>query len=565
MTSQLTILFGAILLSGCMATHSTSSSNATVSAPAMSGTTASATAPMTAADDQPAAAATGAGPRVESPEFWRAEGRRILARAQRPANNHTRARNVILFVGDGMGIASVTAAHILQGQQRGQRGEENLLSFERFPSTAFSKTYTVDMQTSESAGTMSAMMTGIKTRGGSISMDQIPARGTCANTQDHAAITLLEQAEDAGMATGVVSTARITHATPAATYAHVTDRDWEADARMPPERIAEGCIDIARQLVEFKHGDGVDVVLGGGRMMFMTADQGDPEEAFRKGLRRDGRDLIKDWQLRYPTGRYVWNSAQFNALDLRAGGHVLGLFEADHMEFESDRARDAGGEPSLTDMTRAAITALQTNRKGFFLMVEAGRIDHGHHAGNAYRALMDAIELSNAVQAAAEMTGDDDTLIVVTADHSHTFGIVGYPTRGNPILGLARGEDGKPMLDALGLPYTTLAYANGPGYLGASAEQPEGPKHFPHGGRDYKGVTRGRSDLTHVATDDPNYLQESAIPGPAESHAGEDVPVYARGPGSQWVHGALEQNALYWIMQAVLPDLATPAAQGNSK
>ena len=559
MTSQLTILVGALLLTGCMAAHSISPSSSTTSASATSGTTTQA-----AADDDAATPAPGAGPRVESPDFWRAEGRRILARAQRPPNSHTRARNVILFVGDGMGIASVTAAHILQGQQRGQRGEENLLSFERFPSTAFAKTYTVDMQTSESAGTMSAMMTGIKTRGGSISMDQIPVRGTCTNTQEHAVVTLLERAEDAGMATGVVSTARITHATPAATYAHVTDRDWEADVRMPPQRIAEGCTDIARQLVEFKHGDGIDVVLGGGRMMFMAADQSDPEEAFRKGLRRDGRDLIKDWLARNPKGRYVWNSAQFNALDLRSQRPVLGLFEADHMEFEADRARDTGGEPSLTDMTRAAITALQANPKGFFLMVEAGRIDHGHHAGNAFRALTDAIELSNAVQAAAELTGDNDTLIIVTADHSHTFGIVGYPTRGNPILGLARGEDGKPMLDSLGLPYTTLAYANGPGYPGASAEQPEGPKHFPHGGREYKGVTRGRSDLTQVATDDPNYLQESAIPGPAESHAGEDVPVYARGPGSQWVRGALEQNALYWIMQAVLPDLTTAPPQANA-
>ncbi len=481
---------------------------------------------------------------------------------------------MILFVGDGMGIASVTAAHILQGQQQGQRGEEGLLSFERFPGTAFSKTYSVDMQTSESAGTMSAMMTGIKTRGGSISMDQIPERGTCTGTQDHAAITLLEQAEDAGMATGVVSTARITHATPAATFAHVTDREWEADARMPPDRLAEGCMDIARQLVEFAHGDGIDVVLGGGRMMFMTAEQSDPEEAFRKGLRRDGRDLIKAWQARYPSGRYVWNSAQFNALDLRssgqAPGHLLGLFEADHMEFEADRARDTAGEPSLAEMTRAAISALQANPNGFFMMVEAGRIDHGHHAGNAFRALTDTIELSNAVKVAAELTAEDDTLIIVTADHSHTFSIVGYPVRGNPILGLARAEGGKPMLDSLGLPYTTLAYANGPGYPGASAEQPEGPKHFPHSGRDYKGVTRGRSDLTSVATDDPSYLQESAIPGPAETHAGEDVPVYARGPGSQWVHGALEQNALYWIMQAVLPGLATtppapPAPPANAQ
>ncbi len=497
--------------------------------------------------------------RPETPEFWRAEGRRRVTELQRPASTNTRARNVILFIGDGMGISTITAAHILQGQLRGESGEENLLSFERFPATALSKTYTVDMQTSESAGTATAMLTGVKSRGGAIAIDQVPARATCSEASGHEAQTLLEAAETAGMATGIVSTARITHATPAAAYAHVTDRDWEADARMPPARIAEGCRDIARQLVEFAHGDGIDVVLGGGRTMFMTSAQPDPEEGFRNGLRRDGRDLIEQWQARHGDGRYLWNQAQFDAIDWTAPGPVLGLFEADHMEFEADRPRDAAGEPSLAAMTRAAVTALKDDADGFFLLVEAGRVDHGHHAGNAYRALTDAIALSDAVAVAAELTAEDDTLIIVTADHSHTFNIVGYPARGNPILGLARDEAGRPILDALGLPYTTLSYANGPGYPGASGEQPEGPKLFPHLGRGYQGVARGRPDLTNVATGDPNYLQESAVPGPAETHAGEDVPIYARGPGSQWFRGAMEQNTIYWLMREVLPQLAAPA------
>ena len=502
-----------------------------------------------------AARPSGIAIRPESPAFWRSEGQRRVAELQRPANTNTKARNVILFVGDGMGISTVTAAHILQAQLRGESGEENFLSFERFPATAFAKTYTVDMQTSESAGTASAMLTGVKTRGGAIAMDQVPARATCTEARGHEVPTLLQQAEASGMATGIVSTARITHATPAAAYAHVTDRDWEADARMPPQRVAEGCRDIARQLVEFDQGDGIDVVLGGGRTMFMTSAQSDPEEGFRKGLRRDGRDLVAQWQARHPDGRYVWNQTQFAAIDWAAPGPVLGLFEADHMEFEADRARDAAGEPSLAEMTRAAITALRDDDDGFFLLVEAGRIDHGHHAGNAWRALTDAIALSDAVAVATELTAEDDTLIIVTADHSHTFNITGYPARGNPIMGLARDEAGRPMLDALGLPYTTLAYANGPGYPGASAEQPEGPKAFPHQGRGYQGVTRGRPDLSAVATDDPNYLQEAGVPGQSETHAGEDVPIYARGPGAQWIRGALEQNTIYWLMRAVLPQL----------
>src|SRR5690606_20199780 len=96
---------------------------------------------------------------------------------------------------------------------------------------------------------------------------------------------------------------------------------------------------------------------------------------------------------------------------------------------------------------------------------EAGRIDHAHHAGNAYRALTDTIALSDAVKAAVSMTDPRETLIVVTADHSHVFTIAGYPDRGNPILGKT-ATDGVMAKDSLGLPYTTLSYANGPGFTG---------------------------------------------------------------------------------------------------
>lgn len=85
---------------------------------------------------------------------------------------------------------------------------------------------------------------------------------------------------------------------------------------------------------------------------------------------------------------------------------------------------------------------MQKNDKGYLLIVESGRIDHGHHAGNAKRALADAVELSNAVKAAVENTNPEETLILVTADHSHVFTIAGYPKRGNPILGLVHGVDG---------------------------------------------------------------------------------------------------------------------------
>jgi alkaline phosphatase len=212
-------------------------------------------------------------------------------------------------------------------------------------------------------------------------------------------------------------------------------------------------------------------------------------------------------------------------------------------------------------MTRAAIARLKRNANGFVLLVEGGRIDHAHHDGNAYRALTDTIALSEAVQAAAELTSPQDTLILVTADHSHTLSFSGYPTRGNPILGKVKGNDGLHAdqvaysHDALGLKYTTLNYANGPGYVGASAQQPEGPKRFPHKASGYQAAEDGRPDLADVDTEAPDYLQEAIAPLSNESHGGDDVGIWARGPGSAAVRGSVEQNAIFHFMLQSMPKL----------
>ncbi|MCZ6785238.1 MAG: alkaline phosphatase, partial [Proteobacteria bacterium] len=381
----------------------------------------------------------------------------------------TRARNVILFVGDGMGISTVTAARILEGQLRGETGEENQLAFEALPHVALSKTYNTNQQVADSAGTMTAMVAGEKTKAGILSLDDSVARGDWRSAAGAQLETLLEQAEDRGLSTGVVTTARLTHATPAACYAHTPERDWENDSLLPEAARADDFPDIARQLVEFGHGDGLEVALGGGRANFLPATAPDPEDAGATGARADGRNLTAEWLERLPDSAYVWNAEQLAALDPAQTNHVLGLFEASHMEYEFDRSGDAGGEPSLSEMTAFALKVLSRNPEGYFLMVEGGRIDHGHHANNALRALTDTIEFANAVRTALEATSAADTLVVVTADHSHVFTLSGYPTRGNPILGLVRTNDmwgapvAEPALDALGLPYTTLSYANGPG------------------------------------------------------------------------------------------------------
>ena len=272
-------------------------------------------------------------------------------------------RNVVLFVGDGMGLSTVTAARILDGQNNGLAGEEHLLSFEHFPNVALIKTYNTDAQVPDSAGTMTALVTGYRTRAGVLSIGPEAARGDCEAGLNHQLTTLLEEAEQRGYGTGLVSTARITHATPAAAYAHSPDRGWELPGTLP-EGARGKCADIARQLIEFPYGDGVDLVLGGGRAMFLPTTAPDPEDPGGTGRRRDGRNLVEEWLAVAEDRRFVHDSAGFKALD-PTGGQVLGLFEASHMEFEADRADDTGGEPSLAEMTRHAISTLE-GTPGYF-------------------------------------------------------------------------------------------------------------------------------------------------------------------------------------------------------
>ncbi len=487
---------------------------------------------------------------------WFSEAQTKLGAAQTASSNIVtesgKAKNVILFVGDGMGISTITAARILAGQLEGEMGEEHQLSFETMPFSGFVKTYNVDAQTPDSAGTMTAMASGVKTDAGVLGIDEAVERGNCASGKGHELVTSLELAEIAGKATGIISTARITHATPAATYAKSAERNWEDISDMPES--AATCEDIASQLVNFEANlearfsgvdvDGIDVVMGGGRRHFLPKDatfnSADAVSAV-EGDRTDNRDLTAEWKTQYPNGTYVMDQTGFDAISDDAT-KVFGLFNESHMQYEADRANDVAGEPSLSQMTEKAINVLDNNEQGFFLTVESGRIDHAHHAGNAYNALNDTIELAKAVKVAMENTNPEETLIVVTADHSHVFTIAGYPKRGNPILGkvVAVGET-EPSLAADDMPYTTVGYTNGLGYRDLGDETNADASYL-------AAPVTGRVDLSDVDTTTPGFHQESLVPLGSETHAGEDVGVYAMGPGAHLVTGTNEQSFLFHVM-----------------
>lgn len=522
---------------------------------------------LTAATGMPVSA----DPAVQGPESvgdWWKGGKDFVDRVWQDRQPETRrAKNVILFVGDGMGVSTVTAARIREGQLAGGPGEEHLLFFETFPHVALSKTYSWDQQTPDSAPTMTAMVTGYKARESMLAVDHTTSRYECDAKviADRSLSTILEQAAGRGKSTGVVSTARLTHATPAANYAHTAVRDWESDAEIRSFESANGLApnsctvkDIARQLIELPKNvrESLKVAMGGGRSYFQPNTTVDPEDGGSNvGRRRDGRDLTAEWVATRGSGAaFVYNRAGFDAIDPAEATHVLGLFERSHMEYEHDRPSDKGSEPSLTEMTDKAIRMLSQDRDGFYLHVEAGRIDHAHHAGNPFRALSDTIEFAKAIKKAYELTDPKDTLIIVTADHSHVFTIAGYPHRGNPILGKVAevpDRDSEPTelaTDLLGLPYTTLGYANGPGYTGASNTQPAGIKTHPHLPTSF---TNGavRPNLTSVDTAHQAFMPESTVPLGSETHAGEDVAIYAIGPRAFLVRGVMEQNWIYHVMK----------------
>ncbi len=480
-------------------------------------------------------AAQQAVPQANDPYFKTAQEELAARMANQPINGP--AKNVILMIGDGMGTSTITAARIYGGQKAGKDGPSNELMMDKFPYSAFSRTFSHDALVTDSAPSAAAMTTGVKTRNDVLGLSSEAAYKDCPGSKGKEMKTIFETAEAEGRATGIVTTTRITHATPASAYAHTPNRDWEDD-KLTGEAFAQGCKDIADQLVNWPAGDGFEVALGGGRQHFLPVETADPEDEGKTGSRTDKRDLTAEWKKKSNNNVVVYTKAEFDKADVKSGAKILGLFERSHMKYEADRGKDKGGEPSLVEMTAKAIERLQQSDKGYVLMVEGGRIDHAHHETNAARALEDTLAFDAAIKTALDMTKREDTLVIVTADHSHTFTIDGYPRRDTPILGLAMDVDGKLIKAADGKPYTILSYANGPGAVfppikeGETTAQPAGE----------------REDLSGVDTKALDYKQQSSVPLASETHGGEDVGIFAWGPMAHLFSGTVQQQYIYHVM-----------------
>jgi alkaline phosphatase len=437
------------------------------------------------------------------------------------------SKNIIFFLGDGMGPSTITASRIYK------YGEEGSLTMDKLERTARIKTFSNDAQTTDSAPSMASYMTGVKMNNEVLSMTletiatppSKDANGNlgvnyCAANNGKSVATILELAKAKGKAVGAITTTELTHATPAATFSHICNRN--AQYAIAAQAIPGGAGYNAAL------GDGVDVLMGGGRNHFTPFDA-----STNKSGRADGRNLLTELAAKGYT-------VAANKTEMQAAPNnkkFIGLYSSkSHLEYELDRVAtpplgEGASQPSLAEMTTKAIDLLSQNPNGFFLMVEGGRIDHALHATNAKRALADTIAFDDAIKAAIDKIKLTDpnltnTLIVVTADHDHTLAFNGYGKRGNPILDINRDyKTGLPTKDADGNTYTTLVFGNGPNRPNL------------------------RTNLDSATVLGDNYLQETGVRLSSETHGGGDVKLFATGVNSKLFKGTIDNTKVFSFLK----------------
>ncbi|CAB3368088.1 Hypothetical predicted protein [Cloeon dipterum] len=336
---------------------------------------------------------------IEDAAFWNKVARLELDAGLDMRQNLLRAHNVVLFVGDGMGPNTITASRIYKAQLRTtgrnnpqEAPESSFLRFEKFPHVALLKTYNVDKQVPDSAGTATALFCGVKTNFKTVGVDANVKLGDCESSLDPAfhVHSILKWAQDAGKRTGFVTNTRVTHATPAALYAHCAHRSWECESKMP--KGAENCKDIARQLIEDEPGISINVkistrheetpqvthvfqvIMGGGRQCLtsnITSTAYDPIDTWAC-QRKDGRDLINEWEMRRKSQadsyRVVSTSKGLAEIDFTRTDYLLGVFANGFLKY--DHEIDPEVTPTLAQMSAAAIEILQKGENGFVLVVD---------------------------------------------------------------------------------------------------------------------------------------------------------------------------------------------------
>lgn len=458
------------------------------------------------------------------------------------ATGPRKAKNVILFVGDGMTVANRTAARILS---RGIKEGKYLgkLEFDDMPQMALIGTSGVESIITDSANSMSAYATGHKSSNNALGVYGSRAK---KNNEHPKVETILELVKrKTGMAVGIVSDAELVDATPAGMVAHTRRRGDKAD-------IAE---------MMFLHAP--DVALGGGSAYFLP-------QATPGSKRKDDNDMLS----LFKADGYTFAST---ATELKAAlkpdtTKLFGLFNTGNMDGALDRFFLKGGtvstfpdQPDLTEMTRAALDVLAKNKEGFVLLVEAGLIDKANHPLDWERSVYDTIMLSNAVKVAKEFAAKhNDTLIMVTPDHTHGLSLVGtiddnkqaaesrdkvgvYEDAGYPNYP-APNKDGYPEKVDVSR-RLAMFYGNFPDYYETFHPKMDG-QNVPTVKND-----KGLYEANPAYKDIPGaVLRVGNLPRTADTgtHTADDGVLTAMGPGSERIHGFMDNTEVFRTMVEAL-------------
>jgi len=405
-------------------------------------------------------------------------------------------RNVILMIGDGMGLAQRSAARLMAV------GSEGRTEIDRLPGLCLVTTWSADAMTTDSAASATAFACGVKTVNGALGLDR--------NGKPRP--TILEQAGAAGFATGIVTTAALSDATPAAFYAHADSRhDWW----QMPEQLIRAAPDVA---------------LGGGWSTWLAAGtdlDGDGEsDSRRHTLPGAGAGETAPIERARESGY----SVVFDATGLREtearSGKLLGLFAAHHLAYEKDRfpggeaERSAADEPRLAEMTRVALERLaNAGEQGFFLMVEGARIDMAGHEGDAKAQVWETVAFDEAVGVARRFAERDGrTLLIVTADHETGGLFLPGWRRSDGTIGFPRGREILAKRDERGMPVPGRRDPAPPALLLGCV----------------------REHTLGLPPDDPKA-------GLGE-HTAIDVPLAHLGPGAERLHGVIDNTEVYYVM-----------------
>lgn len=392
-----------------------------------------------------------------------------------------RAKNHIFFIVDGMGHAHITGARIYSG------GQESRLTLESLPVVGLVRTYSSNDFTTDSASSATAYASGIRTANRFIGLSDPESSPT---NEGQRLETITQKAQQAGKSVGIVTTTRITHATPAAYFAYVPHRNQEAL--------------IADQLLEAN----IDLIIGGGKDFFLPKDLG--------GKREDSRNLLQEFKDRHY--RVITDYNTLTQQNPRDTSPLLAVLDNDHLPYDLDRKAD---ELPLEDLVAFAINVLSQNPKGYLLIVEPGRVDHASHMNWARHAFGDMLAFDRSLKRTLELVGDD-TLLLVTADHE-TGGLAlnGYAplgsTKGNKLLMNQTRDFANDRYN-----HGLISWASGPGF--------ESP--------------------THVDPNQENFRHRAAYPSPRGSayHTAVDVPVFAKGPGQELFTGVHNNKDLVHIV-----------------